>query len=76
MKKRSKIEILTLSLLFLSHALWGDSPLVLYEEGRSALFDTEYYEALDYFKQALHINPAYVDALKGMAQAYCRLGEY
>jgi len=36
----------------------------------------DYYTSLDKFKQALSINPSYVDARKGMAEAYFLLQEY
>ncbi|MDC7240073.1 MAG: tetratricopeptide repeat protein [Spirochaetales bacterium] len=59
---------------FLLHA--QSSPVELYENGRHELRSGDYYSSIDLFKQALMINPAYVDARKGMAEAYFLLQEY
>ena len=52
------------------------SPVELYQSGRHELRSGDYYSSIDLFKQALMINPAYVDARKGMAEAYFLLQEY
>ncbi len=54
----------------------AEDPLELYDEGNQALQLREYYRSLELFKQALGVNPSYVDARKGMAEAYFLLGEY
>ena len=75
MRKKSSTALLLIicisSLLFA-----GESPLELYDEGRQALWNRDYYKSLEFFKQALKENPSYVDARKGMAEAYFLLGEY
>ena len=75
MGKKSR-AFLILILCFSSFIFAAEDPLELYGEGRQALQLREYYHSLELFKQALEINPSYVDARKGMAEAYFLLGEY
>ena len=47
-----------------------------YREGRSALSEDDPYRAVDSFRSALRLNPAYADARLGMAEALFLLTEY
>ncbi len=73
--KKSRSPVLSLFLLF-ALPLWGDSAIELNENGYQGLMEGNYREALDNFRQALAINPAYVDANKGIGESYFFLQEY
>jgi len=47
-----------------------------YQEGRSALSADNPYRAIESFRSALRLNPSYVDARLGMAEALFLLTEY
>jgi tetratricopeptide (TPR) repeat protein len=77
MMQKNKRYVLTVMFFFSVFLLTAQqSPLELYQEGRHALRSGDYYSSLDLFKKALNVNPAYVDARKGMAEAYFLLQEY
>ncbi len=48
----------------------------LYEAGRSYLSADNPYQAIDSFRSSLRLNPSYVEARLGMAEALFLLGEY
>ncbi|MBF9015058.1 tetratricopeptide repeat protein [Oceanispirochaeta sp. M2] len=77
MMQKNKRYLLTAVFFFSVFLLTAQqSPLELYEDGRHALRSGDYYSSLDLFKKALAVNSAYVDARKGMAEAYFLLQEY
>jgi len=45
-------------------------------KGTQSLIEENPYQAVEAFRAALHLNPAYADARLGMAEALFRLGEY
>lgn len=47
-----------------------------YQRGRSALEADDPYTAIDSFREAMRLNPAYADARLGMAESLYLLGEY
>ena len=53
-----------------------DSPVSLYRQAQQALAQGEPFRAVELFTAALEQNPAYADALRGIAEAYYELGEY
>lgn len=53
-----------------------DNPQALYRLGRYYQGQTRYAQALDAYRQALSIEPRYVDALTGMGVTYARLGDH
>ena len=66
-----------LLVLFLFSAIFIHAQtLDLFQDGQNAMSRGDYYTSLDLFKQALSINPSYVDARKGMAETYFLLQEY
>jgi tetratricopeptide (TPR) repeat protein len=73
MQKQIKLFIL---LFALSTATLHGQTLDLFHDGQDALMRGDYFTSLDLFKQALAVNPSYVDARKGMAEAYFLLQEY
>jgi tetratricopeptide (TPR) repeat protein len=48
----------------------------LYGEGVQEYRQENYYRAIELYKEALHQSPAYLDPLRGLAEAYFMLGEY
>ncbi|MFP4490318.1 MAG: tetratricopeptide repeat protein [Spirochaetaceae bacterium] len=48
----------------------------VYRQGEEALRADEPYEAIDYFRESLRINPDYLEPLHGLAEVFFRLGEY
>ncbi|MDC7232243.1 MAG: tetratricopeptide repeat protein, partial [Spirochaetales bacterium] len=75
----NRIKRLTLTAVFFISVFTlpaQQSPLDFYTQGRHDLKSGDYYGSLDSFKKALAVNPAYVDARKGMAEAYFLLQEY
>ena len=75
-KGKLKTGQLFLIVVLLISPLYAESPVNLFEQGNDALDDGNCYLALDYYKQALEINPGYVDALMGISRAYFLLQEY
>jgi tetratricopeptide (TPR) repeat protein len=51
-------------------------PLSLYRRGTAAAADGDYYRAIEFFRDALSKNPAYLDAGLALAEIYFRLEEY
>lgn len=72
--------VIFIGLFFLiSTATWAQSetdPRAFYMEGREALMQDDPYLAVDLFRSALRLNPAYADARLGMAEALFLLSEY
>ncbi len=48
----------------------------LFRQGQGALRRQDYYGAIDYLQEALRKNPAYLDVILALADAYFRLEEY
>ncbi|MDA3955537.1 tetratricopeptide repeat protein [Oceanispirochaeta sp.] len=71
-----KLNKLIIILFLFSSVFLQAQTLDLYQDGQNALRRGDYYSSLDLFKQALSVNPFYVDARKGMAEAYFLLQEY
>lgn len=83
MKKSGKIlsqVVFSIGLLLLISVIsWAQSetdPRAFYMEGRQALMQDDPYLAVDLFRSALRLNPAYADARLGMAEALFLLSEY
>ena len=74
--KNRKTKFAILLFLFLTVSLSAQSPIDSYEEGSRFISEGNYFSALDSFKKALDVNPAYVDALIGIARTYFLLQEY
>lgn len=54
----------------------ASTPPQLYRHGRTAQLSGDYYTAIEDYKSALEMNPAYLQPLVGMAESYFGLGEY
>ncbi len=54
----------------------ADQVKKLYEMGMQEQEAEQYYRAIELYKMALQLSPTFVDALRGLAEAYFRLGEY
>jgi tetratricopeptide (TPR) repeat protein len=48
----------------------------LYEQGREAMFNEDWYSATEAFLECLRRNPAHTEATRSLAEAYYELGEY
>jgi tetratricopeptide (TPR) repeat protein len=60
-------------------ALYGqpaNNAIALYEQGRAAEDDENYYLAIEKFKASLTLNPHYLDPIKGLAECFFFLDEY
>lgn len=44
--------------------------------GDKAFLERNWYAASEYYREALHLNPAYLEALSGLARSSYELGEY
>ncbi len=83
MKRSGKISVLVIVLLSINSVLsvnvfsqTSGDPISFYVEGRNALSIDDPYRAVDLFRSALRLNPAYADARLGMAEALFLLSEY
>jgi tetratricopeptide (TPR) repeat protein len=47
-----------------------------YRSGRDSLIQQDYYGAIDSLQEAISLNPAYLDAILALADAYFRIEEY
>lgn len=65
------LGILNVSLLLAQQPLATD----LYKQGEKALSANDYYLAIDFFLEAVEVNPSYVEPYKGLMKAYKALGE-
>ncbi|MBN2352344.1 MAG: tetratricopeptide repeat protein [Spirochaetales bacterium] len=53
------------------------SPAIgLYEQGKTAQGDENYFQAVEKYKAALALNPHYLDPIKGLAECFFFLDEY
>jgi len=66
--------VIAVMLLFVT-AFVGASPRESEQAGRRALVAGNYYEAIEFFSEALETNPRYLEALLGTAEAYLELNE-
>ncbi|MBP5707003.1 MAG: tetratricopeptide repeat protein [Spirochaetales bacterium] len=48
----------------------------LYQEGQAAVFNEDYVLAIEKFKQALEINPNYIEPILQLAKLYYETGNY
>jgi tetratricopeptide (TPR) repeat protein len=48
----------------------------LYQEGRAEQLEENYYRAVELYKQALELNPAYLAPLVGLAESFLLLAQY
>ena len=53
-----------------------ESAVSSFEAGRAAQFEGDYYRAIELYRGALEENPAYLEAIVGMAECYFYLDEY
>ena len=75
-KETRKVRLVLSFFLFFTSLLYSESPVSLFQKGNDALDAGNYYESLDFYKQALSINPSYTDALIGISESYFLLQEY
>lgn len=54
----------------------GTSAQALFERGRSAMMQENWYAAVEFFIEALHVNPAHAEAAAALAESYFELGEF
>ena len=52
------------------------SPTALYSQGRQAQQASDNFKAIELYKSALQMNPAYVEPMIGLAETYFALGDY
>lgn len=78
-----RVNILRLSALLLTFFLtaaasWAQEMTALqhYSLGREAFSREDYLSAVERFRSALTLNPSYLEALEGLAEAFFYLGEY
>lgn len=74
-----RVTVILLLFILISSVSFSQSPgdaRSFYQEGRTALSEDDPYHAIDSFRSALRINPAYADARLGMAEALFLLTEY
>ncbi len=62
--------------LHISAVYATENAIESYEQGKRAQVSGEIYRAIEYYKVAVEQNPAYLEALAGLASAYFTLGEY
>ncbi|MCK5736588.1 MAG: tetratricopeptide repeat protein, partial [Spirochaetaceae bacterium] len=68
-----------LLLLFISISAYSQNDRdarIFYQDGSNALAEDNPYTAIEFFRTALTINPSFVDARLGMAEALFQLTEY
>ncbi|MEW5816303.1 MAG: tetratricopeptide repeat protein [Spirochaetota bacterium] len=78
MNKKTAVLIATLHFAF-CHMLFAqasDSAPALYEKGKTAQDDDDFFTAIELYKTALKKNPVYIDPIFGLAESYFMLGEY
>jgi len=67
-------------LLSLMLGLWlpagAQSALDSYTAGQQAFQRDDYWSAVDRFRQALQVNPRYLEAYQGLSESFFALGEY
>jgi len=79
MSRGLALKAAVFALFFIPGILCSEAPKdarSLYSEGMEALSLDNPYSAIDSFRNALRINPAYVEARLGMAEALFQLSEY
>jgi tetratricopeptide (TPR) repeat protein len=54
----------------------ASAAIALYEQGKAAAADENYYLAIEKYKAALVQNPHYLDPIKGLAECFFFLDEY
>ncbi len=75
--RNSRISFAVILLLLTSMSLFGQTdPRTLYSNGVESLAMDDPYAAVDSFRSAIRLNPAYADARLGMAEALFLLSEY
>ncbi len=69
-----------LAILFLSTPLLHGQPangaISLFEQGKAATEEENYYLAIEKYKASLALNPHYLDPIKGLAECFFFLDEY
>lgn len=64
-------------LLLLTGAVLGaQTALESYTKGQQSFQRDDYWGAVDQYRQALKVNPRYLDAFQGLAESFFALGEY
>jgi tetratricopeptide (TPR) repeat protein len=54
----------------------GRTPQTLYDSGRQAMTDEDWYSAAESFLECLKLNPAHREAARALAECYYELGEH
>ncbi len=61
---------------WLSFSVEAQSALDSYNAGQQAFQRDDYWSAVDRFRQALQVNPRYLEAYQGLSESFFALGEY
>ncbi|AEJ61275.1 Tetratricopeptide TPR_2 repeat-containing protein [Spirochaeta thermophila DSM 6578] len=71
-----RYRLFLLFMLIVSPLGGEETSLQLFRQGEEARIQEDYHRAIELYQQAIQKNPAFVQAYKGLAEAYFSLGQY
>ncbi len=73
---RGRFILCIMYLMLLSSLIFADTPRELYQRGREQLDQQDYVGSVASFRNALELNPQYLDAWTGISEAFLQMQEF